>query len=138
MARRRHARQPLLARMVQRFTSASLASPAREMAKSAAHALEAKSALAWDADLAIKHSQAVGNLLASLSQTRDAVVHIGPFLIVKANWTVAVHQLTLAQQFDLEHMPAAGRVGDEILAALGLVDAAPSARAATSSGFPEA
>jgi len=128
----------VIAQIVQRFTSASLTSPAREAAKSAAHALEAKSALAWDADLAIKHSQAVGNLLASLSQTRDAVVHIGPFLIVKANWTVAVHQLTLAQQFDLEHMPVAGCAGDEILATLGLAAAAPPTRAATSAGLPAA
>jgi hypothetical protein len=128
----------VIARIVQRFMSGPLASPAREAAKSAAHALEARGALAWDADLAVKHSQAVGNLLASLTQTRDAVVHIGPFLIVKSNWTVAVHQLTLAQQFDLEHMPVAGLAGDEILATLGLAAAMQPAQAATGAGLPAA
>jgi hypothetical protein len=94
--------------------------PAREAAKSAAHAVEAKTALAWDADLALKHSQSVSNVLASLTQTKDAIVRIGPILIVKVNWAVAVHQLTLAQQFDLEHAGSAALTVEETLCSLGL------------------
>ena len=103
---------------------------AREAAKGAAHAVEAKTALAWDADLALKHSQAVSNVLTSLGQTKDAIVRIGPILIVKVNWAVAVHQLTLAQQFDLEHMNSAALTVKETLCSLGL------AMPTTSSGTP--
>jgi hypothetical protein len=44
-------------------------------------------------------------LISSLQQTRDAVVRIQAVLILKIDWSVAVHQLTAAQQFKLDHYP---------------------------------
>lgn len=76
--------------------------------------------LAWDADLAVKNAQAVGMVLAALARTPDAVVHLGPLLIVKDRWAVAVHQLSPAQQHALERLPARARSTRATLTVLGL------------------
>jgi hypothetical protein len=62
----------------------------------------------------------LGPVLASLQPTRDAVVRSGALLIVKVDWTVAVHQLTPRQQLVLDHAPYLVAAPDKILEALGL------------------
>jgi hypothetical protein len=62
--------------------------------------------------------QNLGPVLGSLQPTKDAVIRVGALLIVKVEWTVAVHQLTAAQQLLLDHQPQLLTSPHDILAAL--------------------
>ena len=63
----------------------------------------------------------LGPLIASLASTRDAVVRLGPVLIVKVNGLLSVNQLTPAQQELLYQRPDLTAAPDEILIALKLL-----------------
>ena len=62
----------------------------------------------------------LGPLIASLTSTRDAVVRLGPVLIVKANGLLSVNQLTSAQQELLNQRPDLTAAPGEILTTLRL------------------
>jgi hypothetical protein len=62
----------------------------------------------------------LGPLLASLQSTKDAVVRVGAFLVVKVDWTVVVTQLTPQQQLMLNHSPQLATAPQKILYLLGL------------------
>lgn len=63
----------------------------------------------------------LGKLIESLESTRDAVVRLGPVLIVKANGLLSVNQLTPAQQELLYQRPDLTAAPGEILIALRLL-----------------
>ncbi|MFN2496161.1 MAG: hypothetical protein ABR608_09690 [Pseudonocardiaceae bacterium] len=62
--------------------------------------------------------QNLGPVLAALQPTKDAVIRAGALLIVKVDWIVAVHQLTPAQQLQLDHQPQLAQSPHDILFAL--------------------
>lgn len=73
--------------------------------------------------------QNLGPVLNALQPTKDAVVRVGALLIVKVNWVVVVHQLTVAQQFKLDHQPGLAQSPSDILKALELqVNVTPEAQ----------
>ncbi|WP_156960427.1 response regulator transcription factor [Amycolatopsis taiwanensis] len=90
----------------------------RETALMAAHALDSRLVLAQDATVTATMMQNLGPVLTSLQSTKDAVIRVGALLIVKVEWTVAVHQLTAAQQLVLDHRPQLLTSPQDILAAL--------------------
>jgi hypothetical protein len=63
----------------------------------------------------------LGNIIESLGSTRDAVVRLGPVLIVKANELLSANQLTPAQQQLLYQRPDLTAAPGEIVKALGLL-----------------
>ena len=113
---------PLLGSWFRRMrarTRAAATSPlAREAAATAAHALDSRLVLAQDAGVTATMMQNLGPVLAALQPTKDAVIRVGALLIVKVEWTVAVHQLTVAQQLLLDHHPQLLTSPNDILAAL--------------------
>jgi hypothetical protein len=48
----------------------------------------------------------LGPLITSLQPTPDALLRLGPVLVVKVKGALTVHQLTAAQQALLDHSPA--------------------------------
>jgi hypothetical protein len=64
--------------------------------------------------------QNLGPVIGSLQPTKDAVIRVGALLIVKVDWAVAVHQLTAAQQLQLDHQPQLAASPRQILAVLEL------------------
>jgi hypothetical protein len=93
---------------------------AKELADVIAHAADSRAVLAHDAAVTANLMQNLGPLLTSLQPTKDAVLRVGALLIVKVDWTVAVHQLTAAQQLRLNHQPQLLTSPSDILHALDL------------------
>lgn len=75
-----------------------------------------------EADITAKMMENLAPLLSALQPTKDAVIRVGALLIVKIDGAVTVHQLTPAQQFELDHRPTLATAPHEILAALALVE----------------
>ncbi|MGW3997769.1 RNA polymerase sigma factor [Amycolatopsis sp. NPDC004772] len=92
----------------------------RELAQVAAHAAEARLVLSQDATITATMLQNLGPVLTALQPTKEAVIRVGALLIVKVDGTVGVHQLTSAQQFQLDHQPGLAMAPHEVLAALQL------------------
>jgi hypothetical protein len=90
----------------------------REEALAMKHALDQRIILEQDADITAKLLQNLGPVLASLHDTKDAVLRVGALLVVKVDWTVEVLQLTAAQQAILDHHPHLAAAPGEILMAL--------------------
>jgi two-component system OmpR family response regulator len=112
---------------------------AREAAAVAAHALDSRLVLAQDAAVTATMMQNLGPVLGSLQPTKDAVIRAGALLIVKVEWTVAVHQLTAAQQLLLDHQPQLLTSPHDILVALHQdADSAAAASAACASPVTQA
>ncbi|SFK76260.1 response regulator transcription factor [Amycolatopsis sacchari] len=105
-------------RMRARTRAAATSRPGREAAAAAAHVLDSRLVLAQDATVTATMMQNLGPVLAALHTTKDAVIRVGALLIVKVEWTVAVHQLTAAQQLLLDHHPHLLTSPQEILTAL--------------------
>jgi DNA-binding winged helix-turn-helix (wHTH) protein len=105
-------------RMWARTRAVARSDLARDVATTAAHALDSRLVLAQDASVTATMMQNLGPVLASLQPTKDAVIRIGALLIVKVEWTVAVHQLTAAQQLLLDHSPELLMSPHDILVAL--------------------
>jgi hypothetical protein len=100
-------------------TGQAVRSPiAREAAVLAAHAAESRLVHAQDAAVTATMLQNLGPVLAALQPTKDAVIRAGALLIVKVDWIVAVHQLTPAQQLQLDHQPQLAQSPHDILRAL--------------------
>jgi hypothetical protein len=95
---------------------------AREAAIVAAHAAESRLVHAQDATITATITatmlQNLGPVLAALHPTKDAVIRAGALLIVKVDWIVAIHQLTPAQQLQLDHQPQLAQSPHDILSAL--------------------
>jgi DNA-binding response OmpR family regulator len=107
--------EPIIGSWFRRMRAAPAAQEATAMA---AHALDARLVLARDAAITAAMMQNLGPVLGSLQPTKDAVIRVGALLIVKVDWTVAVHQLTAAQQLLLDHQPQLLTSPELILAAL--------------------
>lgn len=98
----------------------------REVAIMAAHTVESRTVLAQDAAVTAKMLENLGPVIAALQPTKDAAIRVGALLIVKVDWVVTVHQLTAAQQLELDHRPQLAASPHEITAALELISAHPN------------
>nr|WP_246481625.1 hypothetical protein [Amycolatopsis umgeniensis] len=117
-------------RLVGRLKDAAETPTGRDAAVTAAHAVEARLVQAQDATNTATLMQNLAPMLTALQNTPSAVVRVGALLIVKNGDILAVHQLTAAQQFHLNHKPDLLTSPHDILQALGLhatVPATPSA-----------
>ncbi|MGH3814377.1 MAG: hypothetical protein ACRDUV_18315 [Pseudonocardiaceae bacterium] len=103
---------------------------AREAAILAAHAAESRLVHAQDATVTATMLQNLGPVLAALQPTKEAVIRAGALLIVKMDSTLVVHQLTSAQQLQLDHQPQLAQSPHDILSALELRPAGSSAQSA--------
>lgn len=90
----------------------------REAAAVATHVLESRIVLAEDATVTATMMKNLGPVLTALQPTKDAVIRAGALLIVKVEGSVAVHQLTSAQQLQLDRQPQLVTSPREILPAL--------------------
>lgn len=97
-------------------------SPAgREASLVVAHAADTRLVLAQDAAVTATLMQNLAPVIASLQNTKDAVIRVGALLIVKRDWAeVNVFQLTAAQQLLLDHHPQLATSPHTIVAALEL------------------
>jgi hypothetical protein len=91
----------------------------------ALHAAETRLVHTQDAQVTATLLHNLGPVITALQPTKDAVIRAGALLIVKVDWVVAVHQLTAAQQLELDHQPQLAASPHEILAALQLTPAGP-------------
>jgi hypothetical protein len=103
--------------------AAARSSKGQEAILSAAHAADARFFLRQDAELTTLLLQNLGPVIIALQPTKDAVVRAGALLIVKADWVVAVHQLTPRQQLMLDHAPDLETAPHQVLKALGIAGA---------------
>lgn len=93
---------------------------ASEVGTMAAHVADSRLVLAHDAQVTSTMLEHLGPVLTALQSTKDAVVRIGAVLIVKLDDQLVVHQLTAAQQLQLDHQPQLAMAPREILTALEL------------------
>jgi hypothetical protein len=93
---------------------------AREVAVTALGVAESRLVQQQDAQVTAMYMQKLPDLITALQPTKDAVVRVGAFLVVKVDWAVYVHQLTQEQQLRLNHSPELATAPREILVALGL------------------
>ncbi|RSM84938.1 sigma-70 family RNA polymerase sigma factor [Kibdelosporangium aridum] len=100
-----HRDEPVLGSWFRKLRAAAKTEVGRQAVTSAVHALESRLVLEQDAKVTAAMMANVGPVLTSLQPTKDAVIRIGAVLIVKVDWTVAVHQLTAEQQLLLDHQP---------------------------------
>lgn len=98
---------------------------ASEIGTMAAHAADSRLVLAHDAHVTSTLLQHLGPVLAALQSQKEAVVRLGAVLIVKLDDQLVVHQLTAAQQLQLDHQPQLAMAPREILTALRLGDRPP-------------
>lgn len=91
---------------------------ASEVGAVAAHAVNSRLVLAQDAQVASTLLQNLGPVITALQPVKEAVVRMGTVLIVKLDDKVLVHQLTAAQQLQLDHQPELAMAPREILTAL--------------------
>lgn len=92
----------------------------REAAVTALGVAESRLVQQQDAHVTTMYMQKLPDLITALQPTKDAVVRVGAFLVVKVDWAVYVHQLTQEQQLRLNHSPELATAPREILVALGL------------------
>lgn len=92
---------------------------ARQLAVTAAHVADTRLVHGPDAQVTATLLQHIGPVITALQQEKEAVVRLGAVLIVKVDQQLMVHQLTAAQQFQLDHQPHMVAPRD-ILTALGL------------------
>jgi predicted enzyme related to lactoylglutathione lyase len=109
-----------LRRMRARTGQAVLSPLARESAVVAAHGAESRLVHAQDATNTATMLQNLGPVLVALQSTKEAVIRAGALLIVKMDSTLVVHQLTSAQQLQLDHQPQLAQSPHDILSALEL------------------
>ncbi|OLR90195.1 hypothetical protein [Actinokineospora bangkokensis] len=62
--------------------------------------------------------QNLGPLLTAIQAQREAVIRLGPVLVVKVEDQVVVHQLTTQQQLALDHRPGLLKAPRDVLAAI--------------------
>jgi hypothetical protein len=102
-----------------RMRSGAKTPAGREAMAVALHALEQRAVLEKDADIAQKLMTGVQGVITALQPERNAVVRMGPVLIVKADGHLTVLQLTVEQQLMLNHRPQLHRAPRDLLDALG-------------------
>jgi hypothetical protein len=86
------------------------------------HAADSRLVLAHDAQVTSTLLQNLGSVLSAIQPNKEAVLRLGAVLIVKLDERIVVHQLTAAQQLQLDHEPQLAMAPGEILTALQLVD----------------
>lgn len=94
----------------------------QEVAAVAAHAAESRGVLAQDAQVTATLMQHLGSVIESVQPLENVVIRMGSMLLVKVGDQVAVHNLTPAQQFRLDHQPHLLMSAGEVLAALEVRD----------------
>jgi hypothetical protein len=82
------------------------------------HAAETRLVHAQDAAVTATLLQNLGSVLVAVQTTKEAVIRTGALLIVKIDSTLVVHQLTPAQQLQLDHQPQLAWSPHQILSAL--------------------
>ena len=92
------------------------------MAQRLEQAPEARTLIAWQAELTWRNTQSAINLLGALANVSDAVMRIDALLLVKRDGAVFCNILTLEQTHKLEHEPYLLQDPVGILAALGLTE----------------
>jgi hypothetical protein len=102
---------------VSRFVDSPLG---HEVTNLAAHAAESRLVHAQDATVTATMLQNLGPVLVALQPMKEAVIRAGALLIVKMDSTLVVHQLTAAQQLQLDHQPQLAQSPHDILSALEL------------------
>jgi type II secretory pathway pseudopilin PulG len=102
---------------VSEFADSPLGHEAKTLA---AHAAESWVVHAQDATNTATMLQNLGPVLAALQSTKEAVIRVGALLIVKMDSTLVVHQLTSAQQLQLDHQPQLAQSPHDILSVLQL------------------
>ncbi len=107
-------------RLIGRMKVATQTPGGRDVATTAAHAVEARMVQAQDATNTATLMQNLAPMLTALQNTPSAVIRVGALLIVKNGDTLAVHQLTATQQFHLNHKPDLLTSPHDILHALDL------------------
>jgi hypothetical protein len=95
---------------------------ARPSARRLEQAVEARTLLAWQAELTWRNTQTAIALLSALANVSDAVMRIDALLLVKRDGAVYCNILTLEQVHKLEHEPHLQQDPAGILAALGLTE----------------
>jgi hypothetical protein len=105
--------------------AASRSPSARDALGTTLHAADSRFVQQQDAQNTAMLMQNMGPLIAALQPTKDAVIRVGAFLVVKIDWVVVVHQLTANQQLRLDHSPELAAVPRQILRTLGLHAAEP-------------
>jgi hypothetical protein len=93
---------------------------ARQGALTAVHVADTHLVLARDAAITATLMQNLAPVIASLQNTKDAVIRVGALLVVKVDWTLNVVQLTAAQQAILDHRPRLAAAPREIVEMLNL------------------
>jgi len=93
---------------------------AREIGMTIAHVADTRLVHEPGAHVTATLLQHIGPVITSLAASREAVVRLGTVLIVKVGDQLVVHQLTAAQQFQLDHQPQLAMEPRDILASLGL------------------
>jgi hypothetical protein len=78
---------------------------ARNALLTAVHAADSRFIQAQDAYVTATLLQNAAPILQALQPTKDAGIRTGALLIIKADWTVYIYQLTAAQQAILDHRP---------------------------------
>lgn len=101
-----------------RLREAAATPAGREAMAVALHGLEQRVALEKDAVIAEKLMNGVQGVITALQPEQNAVVRMGPVLIVKADGLLTVLQLTPAQQLALNHRPWLHKEPHEVLNAL--------------------
>ncbi len=90
----------------------------KELIATAAHAVEAKTVQAWDAEVTSKMLANLGPVLTAIEPNNEVVLRIGAILIVKIDGSLGVYQLNASQQFALDHAPQLAKDAHEILRVL--------------------
>ena len=98
-----------------------------EAVKVATHSVESRLVQAQDAAVTAQLLQSLGPVLVALQSTEEAVIRAQSLLIVKVSGSLVVHQLTAAQQFELDHRPELALRPGEILLVLGIPESPPLA-----------
>jgi hypothetical protein len=111
---------PVVGSWFRRMLAAARSPATSDPMASFVHALETRYLLRPDAQNTALLMQNLAPLIGSLTSTKDAVVRVGAFLVVKVDWVLVVTQLTAQQQLALDHSPQIAAAPQEILHILGL------------------
>jgi hypothetical protein len=107
-------------RMRAKLAGAAQSPAGQEALADVAYRAELELVLRPEAEVTALLMANLASLIASLHDTKDAVIRIGAVLVVKYDWTLYVYRLTTRQQLILNHSPHLLVAPDKILQALGL------------------
>jgi dihydroxyacetone kinase DhaKLM complex PTS-EIIA-like component DhaM len=111
---------PVVGSWFRRMLASARSLATNDPVASLVHGADARYLQRQDAENTALLMQNLGPLIASLTSTKDAVVRVGAFLVVKVDWVLVVTQLTAQQQLTLDHSPQLAAAPQKILHILGL------------------